>query len=78
MSAESSQHRTLSEPCAGHFLEVRDPPYRAAACFGLPPSLPLALAAARLALLRDWPPVCPSLEAIHFFEPRKPSKSPGT
>ncbi len=45
-----------------------------AAFLGLPPSLPFALEAARLSLLLDWPPILPSLDAIHFFEPRESSK----
>ncbi len=44
---------------------------------GLPPSRPLALDAAFFAKLFDLPPAWPSLDAIHFFDPKKPSRIAG-
>ena len=48
------------------------------AFLGLPPSLPFLFEAIRLAALLDFPPALPSLAAIHFLEPRKPSNKAGT
>jgi len=44
---------------------------------GLPPSRPLALDAAFFAKLLDFPPAWPSLDAIHLFDPKNPSKMAG-
>jgi len=44
---------------------------------GLPPSRPLALDAAFFAKLLDFPPAQPSLDAIHFLDPKKPSRRAG-
>src|SRR5208337_2475926 len=55
-------------------------PYAAAAgllFLGLPPERPLRWAAAALAALVDLPPSAPRRLAIHFLEPRKPSRSAG-
>src|SRR5271166_343786 len=47
------------------------------AFLGRPPSLPLARAARFLAVLACWPPIGPSLDAIHFLEPSTSSSRAG-
>ena len=54
------------------------PAQRAADLRGRPPNAPFARAAVRLGRLRDLPPAAPSRAAIHFREPRTPSRIPGT
>ena len=61
----------------GDYCAILRTRYPLVAFFGLPPNLPLDLEAARFALLLDFPPARPSRAAIHFFDPRNPSRSPG-
>ena len=58
--------------------KLAQPHYLEASFRGRPPSDPLARAAATLALVRALPPSAPSRAAIHFREPRKPSRIAGT
>jgi hypothetical protein len=44
---------------------------------GRPPRRPFAFAAEVLAVLVEVPPAAPSLLAIHFLEPKNPSRSAG-
>ena len=52
--------------------------YRPTVFLGRPPSFPFALEAACFPLLRERPPIWPNLDAIHAFDPRNPSRRPGT